>query len=457
MELAVDLHAHSSYAGGTGSITLEQVDNTVPLKGIDVIGTGDAQFPIWNLTLRKKLQEREDGIFELKNGSKTSFILQTEVIFTTKIGDRTKQVHVVILFPSFEAIDSFYSLLMKWNVAAEKVGRPFITCESIEEVNHRVNKIFDIDPFIEFIPAHVMTPVGIYGSNTRVNRLKDFFGASADRIKIVETGLSADPLMLGMIPELDSKTLISNSDAHSMHLHRIGREFTVIDVVKPTYQHVIKALRERKIQSSAEFHPTEGRFFLTGHAKGRYKPKTIKANHKKTWHENDEYCCFSPKFVPKHDICPICGRKLTIGALQRLFEICSAQGEVRNFEKINSKQNFIHMVPLIEIIATTMGIKTLTSKRVIKEYHNVINLVKTEVNLWKSDINTVKEILTKNVSMKLLTNIIEIKKGNFCYRPLGYDGTYGTLVIGETIDIMEINEIEKQEKTKKSSLTDFFD
>ena len=45
MNLTVDLHSHSGYAGGVGTILLADVARTMKMKGIDVFGTGDVLLP----------------------------------------------------------------------------------------------------------------------------------------------------------------------------------------------------------------------------------------------------------------------------------------------------------------------------------------------------------------------------------------------------------------------------
>ena len=134
--------------------------------------------------------------------------------------------------------------------------------------------------------------------------IDEFFGESSSYIHAVETGLSADPMILGMIPELDNRTLISNSDCHSGASHRLGREFTTLDIKEKTYRGIIDAIRNGKVIRTAEFNPAEGRYFLTGHRGD------------KKGHEGVA-CSFSPSFAPADNICPICSKKLTIGVLQR--------------------------------------------------------------------------------------------------------------------------------------------
>ena len=181
---------------------------------------------------------------------------------------------------------------------------------------------------------------------------------------------------------------------------------------------------------------TEGRFFLTGHRGGKYLPKRVSKSKVKRWHNPNEYCYFSPKYSPSDDICPICLKKLSVGALQRAFEISKEQGGTnRNISNVKPKQNFIHMIPLIEIIAKTLNIKTLTSKSVVKVYKDIISIIGTEVKLWKSDIKEISKKLENHCNTKIIENIVSISKGEFYYYPLGYDGTYGELVIGKKQEI----------------------
>jgi len=58
MKIAVDLHSHSGYAGGTKNISLEGLASSMILKGIDVLGTGDCLFPVWQRRCRGNIYYR---------------------------------------------------------------------------------------------------------------------------------------------------------------------------------------------------------------------------------------------------------------------------------------------------------------------------------------------------------------------------------------------------------------
>ncbi|MFW9995608.1 MAG: endonuclease Q family protein [Candidatus Odinarchaeota archaeon] len=455
MKVIVDLHAHSAYSGGVGTIKLDIIDKTVPYKGIHLVGTGDVQFPVWNKELKGKLEVFSDGIYQLKGGSKTKFLLQTEIIITCKIGSKSKLSHCVVLFKNFDTVDRFYSLLEKWDSKVETMGRPFLVCNGgSSEVSNRVQKILDLEEDTELIPAHVLTPDGVYGSGVRINCLTDYFGEATERIHAVETGLSADPKLLFLIPELDDKTLISNSDAHSVALHRIGREFTQLEIPgnRYSYHDIIKAIRNDEVSLTAEFNITEGRYFLTGHRGGRNKhlKKKNRAG-RKSWHENDEFCCFSPNFVPAGDICPICGSKLKVGAFQRAVELGKVQGEERNWKDYKEIRKAVHVIPLAEIIAYTFG-KGVTTKFVTKEYMKIVKKTGTECDIWTEPLSSIKKTLANTVDEQLLINIEEVRKGNFCFSPPGFDGLYGELIIGRQEDVENINKIVRQAPAQKKLL-----
>ncbi len=451
MEVAVDVHAHSVFAGGTQALAIKpetmtinrkkaishlvKTNQTMPLKGIDVIGTGDCQFALWTNILKEILIEDMDGVFFLQDKKQTRFILQTEMIFTARIGKYSKETHVVFLFPNFSSVEEFRTLLDRWGVKHQKMARPFIICQSSSQVAERIHSILDLDPWIEAIPSHIMTPQGVFGSgkgNIRINHLADFFESVTSRLRVFETGLSADPEFLALIPELDDKVLISNSDAHSSALHRMGREYTMLSIPKFDYKSIISSLRDNHVIYTAEFPPEEGRFFLTGHRAGRKRPGL---------HGENEHCFFSPQHVPSHDVCPICKKSLTIGVFQRCVEISEAQGVERDLGGVPTLKKFIRMVPLIDILSHVLDIKTKTAKSLISKYRQIIDIIGPERMLWQLSYEDVKTKLNGHVEKSILKAILKVKAGDFTFKPYGFDGVYGTLVIGQKGNYKNVNVI----------------
>ena len=433
MEINTDLHAHSGYAGGVGKISFKKIDEMMSLKGIHIIGTGDCLHPGWLEYLKNNLKEDEDGLFTFKE-METKFLLQTEVILTSNIGMGRKSVHTVVLFPSFDVVEQVCTKIKKWGVK-NTIGRPFMVCDNSSDVSQKLYELRDIDNKMEIIPAHVLTPDGIYGSNRPITYLHEFFGNFSNEIRGIETGLSADPQILHYIPELEGRTWISNSDAHSHHLHRMGREFTTFDVQKLKYSQIVEAIRKDKVVQTAEFHPAEGRYFLTGH-RGNRKG------------HSGSYCYFSPELVPDNHECPICSKKLTIGVFERALTLRidqSGEGtlsEIIKEDKIETRKirKFVTMIPLAEIIARGLEIQSATSKKVLKAYKEVVNLVGSECDLWFMEEDVLEEVL-KGIDERVYAAISCVKKGVFSFSPPGFDGEYGNLLLGECTSIVDVREI----------------
>jgi PHP family Zn ribbon phosphoesterase len=419
MEINIDLHSHSGASGGVGDISLAQVAETCRWKGIHVFGTGDALHDGWLDSMEQMLLPAEEGLYRLDApGEETRFLVQSEIIITSEVpsGGR-KGVHTILLFPSFGAARETARLLDRWG-AKRKIGRPFLTCSRAEEVAERLAAIASVDAGIEIIPAHVLTPQGIFGSDHPVDRLEDFFGEAERLIRVVETGLSADPQVLALIPELDERALVSNSDCHSGALNRVGREYTTIEANCLSYSEIIQAIRYRKIVRTAEFTPAEGRYFLTGHRAG------------KKGHKDGSFCYFSPDTAPADGICPICGKPLTVGVLQRALYLSAAQGEARDLQSVAPSQCFFQMIPLVEVIAKALGIKSISSKKVTAYYRTIIDTAGTEADFWNGDNTQVGKWLRKAGAEDILEAIMQVRSGNYTFEPLGYDGLYGELVLG---------------------------
>ncbi|MCD4818356.1 MAG: endonuclease Q family protein [Candidatus Cloacimonetes bacterium] len=406
MKIAVDLHSHSGYAGGVGQISLEDVSRTMKLKGIDVFGTGDCLFPPRTEELKKSLKEVTTGLFSLPNDNK-KFLLQTEVIFSTRLkGYKNKTIaHHLIFFPDFASIDKLSLLMEKWQMK-NTIGRPFIVSNNQKELEYQLYSIQAIDPLIEILPAHVMTPDGIMGSKNNLKSIIEFYGNFTGNIHCIETGLSADPEMLAMIPDFAELTMISNSDCHSAALNRIGREFTFINVTKIDYLSIIEALRKNNVIATVEFNPAEGRYYLTGHRNNR-------PHHTEPIIYSDE--------VPKDLICPVCNKKMLLGVKQRCNQL--KDNTIKPKER-----KFIHLIPLIEVIANSLGIKTLNSQKVRAIFFEIMQIYDSEIQLWFSE--DVKELLDKRVLPKTINSILAVQKRNFFFEPPGYDGIYGNLIIG---------------------------
>jgi len=57
-------------------------------------------------------------------------------------------------------------------------------------------------------------------------------------------------------------------------------------------------------------------------------------------------------------------------------------------------------------------------------------------------VDKIESTLEGLVEYKVIKDIISVKNDNFCFDPAGYDGVYGSLVIGNRIDYEDVCIIE---------------
>ena len=346
MKFIADFHLHSKYSRATSpQMDLENLDKWARIKGIKVLGTGDFTHPEWSKGLKEKLEPAEPGLFRLKNSnSETRFILTVEISNIYSRGGRIRKIHNLIFAPSFEIVEKVNAHLSRiGNLKSD--GRPILGLDSKE----LVKIVLNVSEECLIVPAHCLTPwFGIFGSKSGFDSIEECFEDYSKYIFALETGLSANPAMIWRIPYGRKVTLISNSDAHSPS--HIGREANVFDT-KVSYSSIIEAIKEKnpkKFLYTIEFYPEEGKYYYDGHRNCGIS--------------------LSPKESKKYNnICPSCGKPLTIGVLNRVdFLADKKQGfKAKNFIPFKS------LVPLAEIIADALGV-TPKTKRVDKDYKNLI-------------------------------------------------------------------------------------
>ena len=223
---------------------------------------------------------------------------------------------------------------------------------------------------------------------------------------------NSDPAMNWRLSALDKITLISNSDAHSPH--KIGREANVFDT-ELSYSAIIDAIKEknlhpvrnqisngvRKFLYTIEFFPEEGKYHFDGH---RLCGITLSPQESKKY----------------NNICPRCGKPLTIGVLNRVEELADrAEGQ-----KPQNAIPYKSLIPLGEIIADVLG--TLPgSKRVEEEYQKLIKNFKTEFEVL---LNATRKDLETVTLPEIAEAIARVREGKVFIEP-GYDGVYGKIKI----------------------------
>lgn len=400
-----DLHIHSRYSRATSrDCTPEFLELWARKKGIDILGTGDFTHPAWREELKEKLKPAEDGLYVLKeeyrlkeegapDSVRPRFVVTGEISSIYKKMDRVRKVHSLILLPGLEEAEQLAGRLeLIGNIHSD--GRPILglDCRDLLEIT------LETCSRAIYIPAHIWTPhFSLFGAFSGFDRIEDCFGDLTPHIHALETGLSSDPPMNWRVSALDSYFLISNSDAHSPA--KLGREATLFDM-KLSYKELAKALNEGTgLAGTIEFYPEEGKYHFDGHRKCGL--------------------CLSPQEARGYgNICPICGRKLTIGVLHRVEELADREEGVR----ASSARPFESLVPLPEVIAASLGVGA-ASKKVLEKYSKMLQKLGPEFQILRSI--PVEDI--RKAAGPVVAEGIERLRQEKVERIPGFDGEYGRI------------------------------
>ena len=268
-EIFADLHVHigRSENGKPIKITAARSLNfaniakeCVDRKGISVVGIIDCASPyviedIENFLATGEAYEIADGGIIYKD--KVCIILGSE-IETSEINDQEKtgSAHNLCYFPSLKDIKAF-SKEMSTHIKNITLSsqRANISAYELIDIVEKYNGVL--------IPAHAFTPhKSFYGNCT--DRLSKIFKEKFERVPAIELGLSSDTFLADTISELETKTFLTNSDAHS--LPKIAREYNKILVNDISFKELMMAIKNeggRKIIANYGLDPKLGKYHRT--------------------------------------------------------------------------------------------------------------------------------------------------------------------------------------------------
>ena len=402
MKIIADFHLHSLWSRATSKqMNLDGLSNGSKIKGLNLLGTGDFTHPKWLAELKKKLNPVEGtGLFKYND---VLFTLTAEVATYFTFQNQMKRVHHVIHTPSFEIVEQINEKLSRFgNLATD--GRPILNISAPE----LVDILMKISRDILIYPAHAWTPwMSCLGSKSGFDSIEECYQDQVKHIFALETGLSSDPVMNWRLSSLDKFTLLSNSDSHSSHPWRLGREANVFDFEEISYWEIfdtIKTKDKRKFLYTIEVDPNYGKYHFTGHR-----------NCGIVLHPKDA--------IKLNNICPKCHRKLTVGVLQRVEELADRPEGFVPQDAIPFKT----LLPLYEIISFAWGSGELYSKKVLEEHDKLIERFGNELNVL---LNVPKEELLKVTNEKIADAIIKVREGKVRYQA-GADGNYGRPIFDE--------------------------
>lgn len=452
MKLIADLQLHSPLARAVSkNMTLENISLWAAKKGIDLVTPGDWTHPVRYKEIGNKMIEVGEGIYRLNSKFKmqnskvreVNFALVTEVSCVFRQDEKYHGIHILVFAPNLETVEKINKKLSSLGQNLLSDGRPILNlnCRDLAAA------ILDVDEKCLLIPAHSWTPwFGFYGAHGGFDSLDEAFGDYSKYIYAIETGLGSDPAMNWRIAELDSRNIVSFSDAHS--LEKIGREATVFEMPDLTYSAIREAItnwnvedRSRRldieigsknvlsptsifnnpvskiqphISFTVEFYRQEGKYHATGHRKCGV--------------------VFLPNETPKGFVCPVCGKKLTVGAAQRTEDLGQrTENTEHRFDKnsvrwVYSKDQpkrppFVNIVPLQEVLSEVLGVG-VGSKKVKNEYERLVGFAPEFEILLGMSLEEIKEIGDDRLREAIEKN----RRGEVIINP-GGDGVFGEIRI----------------------------
>ncbi len=413
MPFIADLHLHSRYAYACSkSLSISELTKWGMLKGITVLATGDFTHPAWLQELKRDLEPTDNGLFrpreDIVQNVKAQvppschrdiyFMLESEVSTIYSKYDKVRKVHHLLYVPSFEIAETINTQLAQiGNLASD--GRPILGIDS----EALLKIIVDAGPQSYLVPAHAWTPhFAVFGSNSGFDSLEACYGELTPNIFAIETGLSSDPEMNRCWSDLDNLALISGSDSHSAP--RIGREANIFDT-DISYDSIWDSVKTRdhsRFVGTIEFFPHEGRYHYDGH-------------------RNCNMVLHPRESTEHNDLCPVCGKKLTLGVLHRVLELADREESVNPEYCMNS-------IPLAEIIAEIEHTKSVHSKKVQAKYFSLLAALGPETDIL---LHQPLDTIAQQGGMLLSKAIEKVRAGTVAIQP-GYDGLYGVIqVFGE--------------------------
>jgi len=394
-EVFADLHVHigKSEAGKPIKITAAKsltfaniAHECANRKGINIVGIIDCHSPYVISDIESFLAS--GGAYEIADGGiiykDLVCILLGSEIETSEINEKGKTgtAHSICFFPHLEDIKGFSNEMKKHikNITLSS-QRANISAYQLIDIVEKYNGCL--------IPAHCFTPhKSFYGNCT--DRLSKIFKEKFDKIIAIELGLSADTFLADSLSELEKKTFITNSDAHS--LPKIAREYNKLLIEDISYKEVIKALKKeegRNIYANYGLDPKLGKYHRT----------------------YCETCEKNIKGNPPVSICDACDSKnIAMGVLDRIEIIKDKEKSISP----KDRPQYIYQIPLSFIPG--LGNKNM---------EKLLNVFETEMNiLHKVSLDDLEGV----VGEKLAKNIIDARAGNVTISE-GGGGVYGKLNI----------------------------
>lgn len=382
MKVNLDLHIHSRYSAATSNkMDLATIAREAAKKGIKIVATGDCLHPRWMAEVAA-LPERE-GLFWQGD---TAFVLTCEV-------EDSSRVHHLIIVPDPSKASELAEAFSARAKNLDSDGRPTLRMSPPEIADAAL----EADCLIG--PSHAFTPwTGMYAHHPS---LAECYKDRADQIAYVELGLSADSDYADRISELEERTFLSNSDAHSPWPNKLGREFNQMEMKELSFEDLRDAILRKdgcRPTLNVGFYPEEGKYNRTACTRC--------------------YRFYSPQEMEDRRGRCECGGLIKLGVKGRVEMLADRPTPAHP----DHRPPYLHLIPLAEIIAMALKIKSAYSAKVQKIWNELVK-GKSEI-----EVLVVAEISELEAEDAVVDAIGAFRSGDVVVEP-GGGGKYGRVTL----------------------------
>ncbi|WP_039767760.1 endonuclease Q family protein [Caldicellulosiruptor sp. F32] len=336
MRVYADLHVHIGFSNGryikipsSKELTIENILKVSrEEKGLDVIGIVDL---LCDDVISEVQSLIDCGRILLKDNN--LYYENILIIPAAEIELRynSNDFHCLIFFESIDKLINFKKQSKRY-FNQLKFSCPVFK-GNIEDFE-KIAKDFEL--FV--VPAHAFTPYkGFYSAAFAIEEVFRIL-----EIHTIELGLSADSYLVKDLFDTQSRTLLSNSDAHS--LKNIAREFNEIEIPNFSAEGLLKSLKENRVVANYGINPRLGKYH-------------------KSYCKN---CNFSFNIKENQPTCPFCGKdNIVLGVEDRISML-------KKSEMDSQKPPYFYTFPF-ELVE---GFGDKTRKKIIEVFKTEVNFVK---------------------------------------------------------------------------------
>jgi uncharacterized protein (TIGR00375 family) len=348
----------------------ENILSGCKIKGIEIVGSGDALHPEWRRMWRPYL-DNEYGI---------TVVPQTEV-------EDSSRMHHVILAETFDQFAELQEIFAPVCGHLTTAGRPHLQLngEDIASAVHEIGGMIG--------PAHAFTPwTSLFAAYASPS---ECYGE--EWFEFCELGLSADSTYGAGIAEFAEIPFLTNSDAHSPTPVKLGREFMRMEIRVESPKAVLAGISANAIVLNAGFFPEVGKYNRTACTRC-YEQFSLAEAERLHWK------------------CPHDKGRIKLGVRERAEKLSTLSEQT-------PRPPYLKIIALGEMIARALGTTSPNTKKCTALYGRFIETFDNEIAI----LLEIPAWDLCSISQEVANEVVKMREGRISLFP-GGGGKYGSFL-----------------------------